>query len=763
MRVVAAIALAAAPALMPVDLPAATGAISIDPRIPLVEHQFRGEERLALAELDRQRAADPAATDAMGYAFLRGHLLERLGRRSEAMAAFAETLGASPEFAPWARLRLAEGQAALGHPEVAAGLAATLLARDPPTALLEPALERLLDGLERGGDCRLLRGLRTGSWPRAQARRVELANAACELRSGNPDAAATRLRTLLLGASDDVAAFGAAELWVERLEAPGEPELLRALGEALAGQRDFARAVPMLESALAGEARDGSERESATIYLLARAQFWQGEYGRAARAFEELQRTTHSTSWRADARHQQARCLELQGDRAGAAALFLEAWELEPRGDWAAPSLLARLRLDWLAGRRLEAQAQLSRLAADRTMRSALARGALFLVASEVVAGRSSADVHGWIEAADRADTTSDEEIAYWRGRVAELEGRVSDALAAYLAAQRERPHHPYAAGARERLSRPELRDEAAAEGARRARGASVGEMRDASILLGPALPLGLAARARGVAGLAARPELASWIHWRPVPVADWPVFRDRLERPEDRLVALGMLREGSRARGRHFPSSRRDLALTASDFLRRQDEIGISIEIAEAQFSTLPDRMPGDWVAPELRQLLFPLPYRNAILTQASLRRIDPWLLAAVLREESRFRADAVSPVGARGISQLTLPTARRLSKQVGGGLRGAELRGSDLDRPEVAIPLAAAYLAELSARFGGVEPAILAAYNAGEAQTELWRSSCSTLEPEEFLAKIGFRETRAYVLRVLESRARYASLYGL
>jgi soluble lytic murein transglycosylase len=760
MRGVAAIALAAVPALAPVDLAAATGGIETDPRVALVEHQFRGEDRLALAELDRQRAADPAATNAMGYAFLRGHLLERLGRRSEATAAFAETIGASPDLAPWARLRLAEAQAALGHPEVAAGVAATLLARNPPPALLEPALERLLDGLERGGDCRLLHGLRTGAWPRPEARRVELARAGCELRAGERDAATTRLRALLGGATDDLAAFGAAELWIEQLEAPDDRELLRALGEALAGQRDFVQAVPKLEAALAGEARTGSARESATIYLLARSEFWQGQYGRAARAFEELQRTTLSTSTRADARHQQARCLELTGDRTGAATLFLEAWEMEPRGEWAAPSLLARLRLDWLAGRRLEAQTHLARLGADRSMRSAFARGSLFLVASEVAAGRGSADLRAWIDAAQRTDATSDEEIAYWRGRVAELEGRAADAIAAYLAAQRERPRHPYATAARERLAQPALRDGAVAEGTRLARGASVGEMRDAWILLGPTRPLGLAARARGVAGLAALPEVASWIHWRPVPVVDWPVFRARLERSEDRLVALGMLREGAPARGRHFPSSRRDLALTASDFLYRQGETGLALEIAEAQFSTLPDRMPGDWVAPELRQLLFPLPYRSAILAQASLRRIDPWLLAAVLREESRFRTDAVSPVGARGISQLTLLTARRLSRQL--GLPG-ELRGSDLNRPEVAIPLAAAYLAELSARFGGAEPAILAAYNAGEVQTELWRSYCATTEPEEFLAKIGFRETRAYVLRVLESRARYASLYGL
>jgi soluble lytic murein transglycosylase-like protein len=54
------------------------------------------------------------------------------------------------------------------------------------------------------------------------------------------------------------------------------------------------------------------------------------------------------------------------------------------------------------------------------------------------------------------------------------------------------------------------------------------------------------------------------------------------------------------------------------------------------------------------------------------------------------------------------------------------------------------------------------IAAYNAGEDQAALWRRTCLTAEPEEYLAKIGFRETRAYVMRVLESRATYRALYG-
>jgi soluble lytic murein transglycosylase-like protein len=54
------------------------------------------------------------------------------------------------------------------------------------------------------------------------------------------------------------------------------------------------------------------------------------------------------------------------------------------------------------------------------------------------------------------------------------------------------------------------------------------------------------------------------------------------------------------------------------------------------------------------------------------------------------------------------------------------------------------------------------VAAYTAGDRQVALWRAHCYSREPAEFLTKVGFRETRDYVNRVLGARARYVQLYG-
>ena len=184
---------------------------------------------------------------------------------------------------------------------------------------------------------------------------------------------------------------------------------------------------------------------------------------------------------------------------------------------------------------------------------------------------------------------------------------------------------------------------------------------------------------------------------------------------------------------------------------------------MAERLFSTVPARLPSAWVSPALRRLLYPLPYRARLEERVGGDTNALYLLAAVMREESRFQPDAVSPAAARGLAQLVLPTARRLARDLGWAGIGAE----DLHRPEVSIALGAAYLAELGQRFAGggaanaVTPMTVAAYNAGEDQAALWRRYCQTAEPEEYLAKVGFRETRSYLVRVLESRAQYAALY--
>jgi soluble lytic murein transglycosylase-like protein len=122
-----------------------------------------------------------------------------------------------------------------------------------------------------------------------------------------------------------------------------------------------------------------------------------------------------------------------------------------------------------------------------------------------------------------------------------------------------------------------------------------------------------------------------------------------------------------------------------------------------------------------------FSHPFSSQILEAAKQHRIDPALLAAIIRVESNFVARAVSRKGARGLMQLMPATARRL-----GVTRPFDPRDN--------IRGGAAYLAELAERFGETNAElILAAYNAGENAVE------------EFGGVPPYRETRDYVKRVL------------
>ena len=159
-----------------------------------------------------------------------------------------------------------------------------------------------------------------------------------------------------------------------------------------------------------------------------------------------------------------------------------------------------------------------------------------------------------------------------------------------------------------------------------------------------------------------------------------------------------------------------------------------------------------------EYRRLLYPFPYRQNIAAVGPIHGVEPDLLVALIREESCFDTSMLFSAASRGLTHLSLTTARRLAGQLNLQQR---LAPEDLYRPEVSITLDAAYLGALLKDFSGNALAAVAAYDAGEAEAILWRSQCFTQEPEELYTKLGTAETRDYVRRVLGSWEQYGELY--
>jgi soluble lytic murein transglycosylase len=151
------------------------------------------------------------------------------------------------------------------------------------------------------------------------------------------------------------------------------------------------------------------------------------------------------------------------------------------------------------------------------------------------------------------------------------------------------------------------------------------------------------------------------------------------------------------------------------------------------------------------IKEVTLPLRHEDIIRQQAQRFDLDPALVAAVIKEESNF-ADVTSDQGARGLMQITHPTADTIETLSGGETFVYE----DLADPDLNIRYGTFYLRHLLDRFGGNELAALAAYNAGPEQAEAWGGS--GLE----LGDIEFPETRAYVENVLESRDAYRENYA-
>ncbi|GLC24590.1 transglycosylase SLT domain-containing protein [Roseisolibacter agri] len=157
--------------------------------------------------------------------------------------------------------------------------------------------------------------------------------------------------------------------------------------------------------------------------------------------------------------------------------------------------------------------------------------------------------------------------------------------------------------------------------------------------------------------------------------------------------------------------------------------------------------------------RLLNPLLYGDALQREATARGIEPALAAALIKQESNFTADAVSPVGARGLMQLMPDVGRSLWTSRDAAARGA-WNAALLFDPEVNLALGMRHLR--AALTGWPHPAYaLAAYNAGASRVRRWRTSPGADDPELFVERIPYEETRDYVRIVLRGRDLYRALY--
>lgn len=163
----------------------------------------------------------------------------------------------------------------------------------------------------------------------------------------------------------------------------------------------------------------------------------------------------------------------------------------------------------------------------------------------------------------------------------------------------------------------------------------------------------------------------------------------------------------------------------------------------------------------PLLWSSLFPKAYESDVEKEAKKRKIHPYLVWSIMKAETQYKPDAISPVGAVGLMQFMPYTSKKVAQ-----LLREDHRTEQLFIPVNAIKYGATYLKKLSDELGGQYPLIAAAYNGGPHRVKLWLRNFkdrdnTNMDYDVFIEHIPFNETRTYVKRVLSYILIYQKLY--
>lgn len=159
----------------------------------------------------------------------------------------------------------------------------------------------------------------------------------------------------------------------------------------------------------------------------------------------------------------------------------------------------------------------------------------------------------------------------------------------------------------------------------------------------------------------------------------------------------------------------------------------------------------------PKWITVFYPLPHRDIVFSAAAANNVDPYLVFAIIRAESKFQARAKSPVGAIGLMQIMPETGVWIAKQ----MNMPDYEVEDLNNPEINIRFGCWYISDLDNEFKGNVPLQVAAYNAGRGKVNQWVQEGKWDGNPSNMEGIPFPETKQYVKNVLSNYQAYKAIY--
>jgi soluble lytic murein transglycosylase len=212
------------------------------------------------------------------------------------------------------------------------------------------------------------------------------------------------------------------------------------------------------------------------------------------------------------------------------------------------------------------------------------------------------------------------------------------------------------------------------------------------------------------------------------------------------KLIELGLRVEGSREWGWQLRNRSDAELLAIAEFARGRNALDRMIATSE-----------------RTRELFnfdqrFPAPHRADLERHARAAGVDETWVYGLIRQESRFLADARSSVGAQGLMQLMPTTARYVARRVGM----TDYHAGRITELGVNLRLGTSYLKFVLDDLDGHPVLASAAYNAGPSRPRAWRAALPRpVEGAVFAETIPFNETRDYVKKVMSNTVYYAAMF--
>jgi soluble lytic murein transglycosylase-like protein len=209
------------------------------------------------------------------------------------------------------------------------------------------------------------------------------------------------------------------------------------------------------------------------------------------------------------------------------------------------------------------------------------------------------------------------------------------------------------------------------------------------------------------------------------------------------------------------FKEEARDVVLRSSmphhDKLALLQHMGFYNDAYTRAGIKAPTIVQGKLKALDTTRAQFPVPHQSIMDAMSKKYGINKNLLMAIMKTESSFANEAVSPRGARGLMQMMPFVASDLAAH----LSIDQFNNDHLSDPKVAIELGALLIATLKRQFNH-HHLVAASYNAGSHQVQKWINLFGHLPTELFIERIPFKQTRDYVKKVLQGESLYHAMNG-